>query len=269
MPLFELDLPSRPVYLTFLFRRLLGAPTVFLSRVLQKEALLFVVQIWGSWEKLSENRIQRGSVLRCCSEPARFFVASFEWLLGAVLNTHAAQKVRVSACVSVLQFASRTSPWFRPQRKKPLRSLLAKVAKWGGPDRLIVTRGRLGCKVSPPPRREPCHDWIRLHVGTHDLYNCESEHRGAVSVHTAAGTVSLVQSGLGCHSPSWQLWGFSVLTTFGLMFLYPSVIAPLFNKFEPLKDEELKTKIEALVSTHNYGGPYGNLGTVMDHLPTH
>lgn len=57
-----------------------------------------------------------------------------------------------------------------------------------------------------------------------------------------------------CNLPSAssvQLWGFSVLTTFGLMFLYPSVIAPLFNKFEPLKDEELKTKIETLVRTNS------------------
>jgi len=30
--------------------------------------------------------------------------------------------------------------------------------------------------------------------------------------------------------------------------IYPTLIAPLFNKFEPLKDLELKAKIEALAS---------------------
>ncbi|KFG47288.1 CAAX metallo endopeptidase [Toxoplasma gondii MAS] len=39
------------------------------------------------------------------------------------------------------------------------------------------------------------------------------------------------------------LWGFSVATTIALMFVYPNFIAPLFNKFEPLKDEELRGKI--------------------------
>ncbi|MBA4267570.1 MAG: peptidase M48, partial [Comamonadaceae bacterium] len=32
-----------------------------------------------------------------------------------------------------------------------------------------------------------------------------------------------------------------------LLVLYPTVIAPLFNKFEPLKDEELKSRVNALM----------------------
>ncbi|CBZ49998.1 putative peptidase family M48 domain-containing protein [Neospora caninum Liverpool] len=40
-----------------------------------------------------------------------------------------------------------------------------------------------------------------------------------------------------------QLWGFSVATVIAMMFIYPNLIAPLFNKFEPLKDEELRGKI--------------------------
>ena len=43
---------------------------------------------------------------------------------------------------------------------------------------------------------------------------------------------------------AWALWmGFNLL----LMLLYPTVIAPLFNKFEPLTDETLKARIEALL----------------------
>ncbi|MDH5358943.1 MAG: M48 family metallopeptidase [Gammaproteobacteria bacterium] len=49
------------------------------------------------------------------------------------------------------------------------------------------------------------------------------------------------------------LWWFYVwLAYMGLsltmFWLYPSVIAPLFNKFSPLADETLKTRIEALLS---------------------
>lgn len=48
------------------------------------------------------------------------------------------------------------------------------------------------------------------------------------------------------------LWGFSVLTTFGMIVIYPNLIAPLFNKFEVLKDQELRTKINALASKLNF-----------------
>lgn len=43
---------------------------------------------------------------------------------------------------------------------------------------------------------------------------------------------------------AWLLWmGFNLL----LLVLYPTVIAPLFNKFEPLKDDVLKARIESLL----------------------
>ena len=43
---------------------------------------------------------------------------------------------------------------------------------------------------------------------------------------------------------AWGLWmGFNLL----LMVVYPTVIAPLFNKFEPLEDESLKTRVTALM----------------------
>lgn len=42
----------------------------------------------------------------------------------------------------------------------------------------------------------------------------------------------------------WGVWiSFSLL----LLFIYPSFIAPLFNKFVPLQDETLKTRIQALL----------------------
>jgi STE24 endopeptidase len=44
---------------------------------------------------------------------------------------------------------------------------------------------------------------------------------------------------------AWLVWsGFQLL----LMVLYPTVIAPLFNKFTPLADDSLKSRIEALMA---------------------
>ncbi|MFL9905651.1 M48 family metallopeptidase [Paraburkholderia sp. RL17-337-BIB-A] len=47
----------------------------------------------------------------------------------------------------------------------------------------------------------------------------------------------------------WWLWAWIVWVAFQMLVLvlYPSFIAPLFNKFEPLKDEALKSRIEALM----------------------
>lgn len=44
---------------------------------------------------------------------------------------------------------------------------------------------------------------------------------------------------------AWLVWvGFNLL----VLVLYPTVIAPLFNKFEPLTDVELKSRIDALLA---------------------
>ncbi len=43
----------------------------------------------------------------------------------------------------------------------------------------------------------------------------------------------------------WSAWiGFSIL----MMVIYPTVIAPMFNKFSPLEDDSLKARIEALLN---------------------
>ena len=54
---------------------------------------------------------------------------------------------------------------------------------------------------------------------------------------------------MGAAGPLWWLWawgawmGFNVL----LMWIYPSFIAPLFNRFQPLQDEALKARVTALM----------------------
>mgnify|MGYP003525518253 CR=1 FL=1 len=47
----------------------------------------------------------------------------------------------------------------------------------------------------------------------------------------------------------WWLWAWLTWAAFNLLILvlYPTVIAPLFNKFEPLADEALKTRVQALM----------------------
>ncbi len=47
----------------------------------------------------------------------------------------------------------------------------------------------------------------------------------------------------------WWLWAWGVWTAFNILLLmvYPTFIAPLFNKFKPLEDETLKQRVQALM----------------------
>ena len=49
---------------------------------------------------------------------------------------------------------------------------------------------------------------------------------------------------------NWWLWTWGVLIAFNLaaMVIYPLFIAPLFNKFEPLQDESLAARVNALLA---------------------
>jgi len=61
--------------------------------------------------------------------------------------------------------------------------------------------------------------------------------------------VSALMGLVTCLPQSWWFWGWMFFTLFQIMllWLYPALIAPLFNKFEPLQDEILKEKIMALL----------------------
>jgi STE24 endopeptidase len=54
---------------------------------------------------------------------------------------------------------------------------------------------------------------------------------------------------MGAAGSLWWLWTWCVWMGFNLLLLvlYPTVIAPLFNKFKPLEDEVLKTRVTALM----------------------
>lgn len=54
---------------------------------------------------------------------------------------------------------------------------------------------------------------------------------------------------MGVSGGLWWLWAWIALVAFNLllMVIYPTLIAPRFNKFEPLADESLKTRVQALM----------------------
>jgi len=54
---------------------------------------------------------------------------------------------------------------------------------------------------------------------------------------------------MGVAGPAWWLWAWGVWMGFNLLLLliYPSFIAPLFNKFQPLEDDALKARVTALM----------------------
>lgn len=54
---------------------------------------------------------------------------------------------------------------------------------------------------------------------------------------------------MGAAGGTWWLWAWGAWMAFNLLalVLYPTVIAPLFNKFEPLSDETLKARVNALM----------------------
>jgi STE24 endopeptidase len=54
---------------------------------------------------------------------------------------------------------------------------------------------------------------------------------------------------MGTTGPQWWLWAWGTWVGFNLLLMvaYPTVIAPLFNKFEPLADEGVKTRVQALM----------------------
>ena len=54
---------------------------------------------------------------------------------------------------------------------------------------------------------------------------------------------------MGTSGGMWWFWAWLAWVAFNLvlLLLYPTVIAPLFNKFQPLPDEDLKARVQALM----------------------
>jgi STE24 endopeptidase len=49
---------------------------------------------------------------------------------------------------------------------------------------------------------------------------------------------------------NWWIWGFAMLFTLAVLvnIIYPTIIAPMFNKFSPLEEGELRTAIEEMMA---------------------
>ena len=60
---------------------------------------------------------------------------------------------------------------------------------------------------------------------------------------------ALVLALMGAAGPWWWLWAWGAFVGFVLLMqlAYPTLIAPLFNRFEPLRDEALATRVQALM----------------------
>jgi STE24 endopeptidase len=61
--------------------------------------------------------------------------------------------------------------------------------------------------------------------------------------------VALILWLMGSAGRMWWLWAWTAWMAFNLLILvlYPTVIAPMFNKFKPLEDESLKARVTALM----------------------
>lgn len=63
------------------------------------------------------------------------------------------------------------------------------------------------------------------------------------------GAIFYVLAWIVINIANWWIWGFVLLFSVALLVnvIYPTIIAPIFNKFTPLEDGELKTDIEAMM----------------------
>ena len=71
----------------------------------------------------------------------------------------------------------------------------------------------------------------------------------AVGLVVGLPIVALILWLMGTAGPLWWFWAWAVWMGFNLLLLmiYPTFIAPLFNKFKPLEDETLRARVTALM----------------------
>jgi len=81
------------------------------------------------------------------------------------------------------------------------------------------------------------------------LYITDTLKQGALMVAIGAPLIWVILWLMASAGEMWWLWAWGVWTGFSvlMMWAYPTFIAPIFNKFEPMHDGELKTAIEGLL----------------------
>ena len=85
---------------------------------------------------------------------------------------------------------------------------------------------------------------------TWKLYVADAIKGALVGVVIGLPIAALILWIMGATGPLWWLWAWAAWMAFNLLalVLYPTVIAPLFNKFEPLADESLKARVQSLMA---------------------
>ena len=85
---------------------------------------------------------------------------------------------------------------------------------------------------------------------TWKLYLADMAKGALVGVLIGAPIAALILWLMHAAGSLWWLWAWGVWVAFNLLILvlYPTVIAPLFNKFEPLADESLKVRVQQLMA---------------------
>lgn len=85
---------------------------------------------------------------------------------------------------------------------------------------------------------------------TWKLYLADMAKGALVGVLIGAPIAALILWLMHAAGSLWWLWAWGVWVAFNLLVLvlYPTVIAPLFNKFEPLADESLKVRVQQLMA---------------------
>ncbi|MEQ1684105.1 MAG: M48 family metallopeptidase [Burkholderiaceae bacterium] len=85
---------------------------------------------------------------------------------------------------------------------------------------------------------------------TWKLYVADTIKGAGIGVLIGLPIAALILWIMGATGGMWWLWAWAAWMTFSLlmMVLIPSFIMPLFNKFEPLADESLKSRVQALMA---------------------
>ncbi len=89
---------------------------------------------------------------------------------------------------------------------------------------------------------------------TWKLYLVDLAKGALVGVAVGLPLAALVLWIMGAAGPGWWLWAWVAWIAFNLaaLVLYPTLIAPLFNKFEPLADASLKGLVQALMARSGF-----------------
>ena len=82
------------------------------------------------------------------------------------------------------------------------------------------------------------------------LYVADMLKGAAVGLAIGTPVAALILWIMGATGALWWLWAWAAWMGFNLaaLVLYPTVIAPLFNKFEPLADKSLEQRVQALMA---------------------